>query len=72
MWSFQALTTEQGGTRLVTVTRVHCADRAALRGFTPYWLLIRPFGLIRPRLLAEVARRAEAAAAGAPRPPPGA
>src|SRR5690606_28208787 len=35
------------GTRLVTETRVRCADDAAHRSFARYWRLVRPFsGLI--------------------------
>jgi hypothetical protein len=53
-----------GALRLVTETRVYCPDRSALLSFAPYWLLIRAAsGLVRRRVLAAVARKAEAAAA---------
>jgi hypothetical protein len=54
----------EGGTRLTTITRVHCPDDASRRRFTPYWLLIRPIsGLIRRRMLARVKAVAEQQAA---------
>jgi hypothetical protein len=57
---FQVLTGPNGGTRLVTETRVYCPDRAALLRFTPYWWIIRAAsGFIRRRLLTAVKRRAE-------------
>lgn len=47
-------------TRLVTETRVHCANRAARLKFTPYWLLIRPVsGLLRRRILSSVRKASE-------------
>lgn len=50
-----------GGTRLTTITRVHCPDDASRRRFTPYWLLIRPAsGFIRRRALKRVKAMAEA------------
>ncbi|WP_018183685.1 hypothetical protein [Kaistia granuli] len=48
------------GILLATETRVHCADRAALRRFAPYWYLIRPVsGMIRGRMLAAIQRASE-------------
>ncbi|MCJ2088286.1 hypothetical protein MKK88_20190 [Methylobacterium sp. E-005] len=48
---------EQGGTLLVTETRVWCPNRSVRLRFTPYWLLIRPVsGLARRRMLASIAR----------------
>ncbi|WP_172329833.1 hypothetical protein [Mangrovicoccus sp. HB161399] len=60
--NFRADAAGPGIARLVTETRVHCADAAARRAFAPYWHLIRPVsGLIRRRMLAMIARAAEAA-----------
>jgi hypothetical protein len=48
---------ERGGSRLTTVTRVHCVDEAAWRAFRRYWRLVGPWsGLIRRRWLAGVRR----------------
>lgn len=59
-WSF---TFEGAGqTRLTTVTRVLCLDRAARRSFVRYWFFVRPFsGLIRQEALRIVKRNAESA-----------
>jgi len=52
-------------TRITTLTRMHCPDAATRRRITLYWAVIRPVsGLIRRRMLAQVRRVAEAAAAG--------
>lgn len=57
--SFQARRLDEGLTRLVTETRVHCPDAQAKRAFTPYWLVIRAgSGLIRRRMLSTIARLA--------------
>jgi len=49
-----------GRTRLVTQTRVHCANRATCLKFMPYWLLIRPVsGLLRRRILSSVRKASE-------------
>lgn len=43
------------GTRLSTVTRIHCPDAASLARMRRYWRLIRPAsGLIRRRMLAQI------------------
>lgn len=53
------------GTRLVTETRVRCADSAAHRSFARYWRIIRPFsGLVRRSMLAAIRREAEGRVAG--------
>ena len=50
-------------TQLTTTTRVACGSDAARRRLAAYWLLIRPVsGLLRRRILADIRRRAEAAA----------
>ncbi len=55
--SFELLPRD-GGTEVVTETRVQATDVAARRAFTRYWLLVRPgSGLIRHELLAAVGRR---------------
>ncbi len=52
---------EGQGCRLVTHTRVHCPYEDQRRRFEPYWGLIRPVsGLIRGRLLRQIARIASA------------
>ena len=61
-WNFVVAGEGAGRTRLVTETRVHCADAATLRTFRRYWWVIGPFsGLIRQRMLASIAREVEAA-----------
>lgn len=58
--SFEA-TAHEGGTRLVTVTRVVFTSAGARTKFAPYWALIRlPSGLIRRSMLAAIERRAVA------------
>ncbi|MEK8034958.1 hypothetical protein AACH06_29435 [Ideonella sp. DXS29W] len=55
---------ESDGTRLSTVTRIHCPDAQAMARMRPYWLLIRPVsGWIRHRMLARIAEAASAATA---------
>ena len=52
---------DDGGSRLLTETRVSPVDDAARRAFARYWLLVRPFsGLIRRRWLRAAARRVSA------------
>jgi hypothetical protein len=52
---------EDEWTDLITETRVRCADGAARRRFTIYWLLIRVFsGWLRRDFLRRIARMAEA------------
>lgn len=52
---------EDGGTRLVTETRIAAMDDTACRSFARYWRVIRPFsGLIRIVWLRAAKRRAEA------------
>ncbi|GAA0545419.1 hypothetical protein GCM10008941_26660 [Rhizomicrobium palustre] len=59
MLAFAAHRTPDGQTRLVTETRVHCANRSARLRFTPYWLLIRPVsGLLRQRTLSAIKKAA--------------
>lgn len=59
-WSFTFEGSSQ--TRLTTVTRVLCLDRAARRSFERYWFFVRPFsGLIRQEALRIVKRQAESA-----------
>jgi len=60
-WGFR-LEEVPGGTRLVTETRVRCADAAARWSFRWYWMLIRPFsGWIRISMLRAIRRAAERA-----------
>lgn len=57
--SFETRGLDEGLTRLVTETRVHCPEAQAKRAFTPYWLVIRAgSGLIRRRMLSTIARLA--------------
>lgn len=57
--SFETRELDEGLTRLITETRVHCPDVQAKRAFTPYWLVIRAgSGLIRRRMLSTIARLA--------------
>jgi hypothetical protein len=50
----------EGGTLLVTETRVHAIDERARRAFRPYWVPVRIAGeVIRRELLWAIARRAE-------------
>lgn len=66
-WSFSVEPEARNGgagTRLVTETRVRCADAAAHANFLRYWRLVRPFsGLIRRSMLAAIRREAEMRAA---------
>ncbi len=48
-----------GGSEIVTETRVRCLDRSALRRFRAYWAVVGPFSrFIRIDLLAAAVRRA--------------
>lgn len=59
-WAFWLTDLGDDRIRLDTETRVFCTDKKTLRGFTVYWLIIRPWsGLIRMRLLASIKRHAE-------------
>ena len=59
-WSFELWPADDGRTRLVTETRVRCADAGARRAFRAYWLVVRPFsGLLRRLMLRNVRRAAE-------------
>lgn len=59
-WNFTVRPDPDGGTDLLTETRVLCADAATRRRFRAYWMLIRPFsGLIRREMLAAVRVKAE-------------
>lgn len=50
---------DAAGTRVVTETRIECADAAARRAMRAYWWLIRgPSGLIRREILRLLARSA--------------
>jgi hypothetical protein len=61
VWGFRVEPAGDGVTRLVTSTRVLCADAAARRRFRAYWLAVKPLsGLIRRRALALARREAEA------------
>jgi len=60
-WSFAVVPHGDGGTRLVTETRVRCADAAARRAFRRYWLVVRPgSGLLRRLILRRIRDAAEA------------
>jgi hypothetical protein len=62
VWTFHLEPLAGGRTRLVTETRVRCADPATRRSFLRYWRLIAPgSGLIRRAILSMIRRRAEAA-----------
>jgi hypothetical protein len=51
---------EDDSCRVTTTTRVLATDRAALRKFRPYWLIVRPgSGAIRRGWLRAIKRRAE-------------
>ena len=59
-WAFWLTDLGDDRVRVDTETRVFCTDKKTLRGFTVYWLIIRPWsGLIRMRLLASIKRDAE-------------
>jgi hypothetical protein len=61
LMGFATSPTDEGATRLVTETRIHCLDAQAKRAFAPYWFAIRAgSGLIRRRMLSTLARRAKA------------
>jgi hypothetical protein len=58
-WNF-AVQPAEGGSRVITETRVRCTDDAARRSFSRYWRVVRPFsGLIRIEALRAVRRAAE-------------
>jgi hypothetical protein len=62
VWVFVIEPVEPGVCRVVTSTRVACADAASRRRFRFYWLLVGPFsGLIRREGLRLIKRSAEAA-----------
>jgi hypothetical protein len=59
-WSFVAEARGAGGCRLVTETRVRCADAATRRAFGRYWSVVRfGSGLLRRLMLRRVRREAE-------------
>jgi len=59
VWTFAVQPDGAMAARLITETRVQCADAASRRRFRGYWLVVRPFsGLIRIAMLAAVAREA--------------
>jgi hypothetical protein len=54
-WNFLVEPVDDRRSRLVTITRIECADRPTLMKFRAYWLLVRPFsGLIRIMMLRAV------------------
>jgi uncharacterized damage-inducible protein DinB len=60
-WGFRVAPAADGQTRLVTSTRVQCADARARRRFLASWLVVAPFsGVIRRAALAAIRRQAEA------------
>ena len=62
-WAFWLTDLGDDRIRVDTETRVLCTDKKALRGFSVYWFIIRPWsGLIRLRLLASIKRHAETGA----------
>jgi hypothetical protein len=59
-WNFSLEELEPGLTRVVTETRILCADPASLRAFRCYWLVVRPFsGLLRRLMLHALRKSAE-------------
>jgi hypothetical protein len=57
--AFSAEPNAEGGTRVVTETRVAAVDEPARRAFARYWWVVAPFsGLVRRRWLAAVRREA--------------
>jgi uncharacterized protein YndB with AHSA1/START domain len=57
-WNFE-VTAVDGGSRLVTETRVECADQSTLRQFRRYWRFVAPgSGLIRRAMLGQIRREA--------------
>ncbi|HYG20733.1 MAG TPA: hypothetical protein VD816_17465 [Ohtaekwangia sp.] len=58
-WNFR-LVPQADTTVVETETRIHCTDSEALRKFSRYWFLIRPFsGLIRREMLKAIKKSAE-------------
>ena len=58
-WNFH-LADADAGTTLHTETRIQCLDEYALKKFSMYWTLIRPFsGLIRKEMLRSIRKQAE-------------
>jgi hypothetical protein len=54
-WNFLVEPVDERRSRLVTITRIECADRSTLMKFRAYWLFVRPFsGLIRIMMLRAV------------------
>jgi hypothetical protein len=54
-WNFLVEPVDAQRSRLLTITRIECADRATLRSFRTYWFFVRPFsGLIRILMLRAV------------------
>jgi hypothetical protein len=59
-WSFEVRPHGSGHARLVTETRVRCADAATRRAFGRYWRVVRPgSGLLRRLMLGRIRRWAE-------------
>lgn len=64
-WNFLVCEREDGGSTVVTETRVASTDDEARRKFGWYWRLIGPFSaLIRRMVLGQIKREAEAAKVG--------
>ena len=62
-WNFSLEELVPGRTRVVTETRILCADSASLRAFRCYWLVVRPFsGLLRRLMLHALRKSVEKAA----------
>lgn len=64
-WNFLVEPVEGPRSRLLTITRIECADRATLLRFRVYWTFVRPFsGLIRIAMLQAVRNHLRATARG--------
>lgn len=56
-WSFEVVPKAVGHTRLVTETRVRCADAEARRDFRRYWRVVQPGSALLRRLMLRRIRR---------------
>jgi hypothetical protein len=64
-WSFRLESVNSGHTRLITETRVRCADADSLTSFRRYWRIVGwGSGVIRWALLREIRRQAESTVGG--------
>jgi len=60
VWNFRVHPQLDGGTRLVTETRILCLDAKSTRRFRWYWLMIGTFsGVIRKQILRVLKKQAE-------------